>query len=173
MNLGKNAKELAIAGGGNDNGRIDVTGAGITSEWQEPNALWEQLSKAGFIQGAYNGSPVEPETNSNQTPLNAFNQIVVLARTGDFIDIAEVDPLPRLHLILGRGVPVDIARELDIKVDDGVPDTGVLRLTIAEGAGATFGFHGESSPECITGEAGSRIYDIARDSQDCNTVFLY
>ena len=42
---------------------------------------------------------------------------------------------------MGVNVPVSIARELDIKVDDGLPNTGVLRMTVpalAAGGGTTF-----------------------------------
>jgi len=162
---------VTINGGGNDNGRIDndTTAPGITTVYQEPNALWEQLSKAGFIQGAYTGDSGEPNTNNNRTPLNAFNNVVLLGRTDDYLD--RNTPAVRLNLVLGRGVPVDIARELDVKLDDGVPDTGVLRVTVD--TGTTFGFISESPTNCFTDPGTGRIYDITADAQDCNTAFLY
>ena len=73
-----------ITGGGNDNGRIDNDPP--DAPYTEPNALWEQLSKAGFIQGVYTGEAGAPDTNSNQTPLNAFNNIVILGRTDEYVD---------------------------------------------------------------------------------------
>ena len=157
---------VTIDGGGNDNGRIDNE---VGTEFTEPNALWEQLSKAGFLQGAYTGNAATPSTTSNQTPLNAFNNVVILGRTADYLNVGTAQI--RLNLVLGRGVPVDIARELDVKLDDGVPETGVLRLTVS--TGAIFGFLGETVAACSTGAAGSRIYDIVTDVQDCNTAFLY
>ena len=164
-----NAIGVPITGGGNDNGRIDNA---VGTEFVEPNALWEQLSKAGFIQGAYTGDPGPPDTNNNRTPLNAFNNVVLLGRTSDYIDRTPGTPAVRLSLVLGRGVPVDIARELDVKLDDGVPDTGVLRLAID--AGATFGALAESLAGCLdASDPAAPIYDIAADEQDCNTVFLY
>ncbi|MFT5393409.1 MAG: prepilin-type N-terminal cleavage/methylation domain-containing protein [Gammaproteobacteria bacterium] len=166
-----NAIGVAIQGGGDDNGRIDNP---ADAPFTEPNALWEQLSKAGFIQGSYSGAATEPTTNTNQTPLNAFNNVVLLGRTADYID-RDNAPSVRLNLVLGRGVPVDIARELDVKLDDGIPDTGVLRLAVT--TGAVFGDLGASSPApeaCSIADAnGIQIYDIAGDPQDCNTVFLY
>lgn len=159
---------VTIVGGGNDNGRIDNDPG--DDPFAEPNALWEQLSKAGFIQGAYTGAAAKPTTNSNQTPLNAFNNVVLLGRTSDYID-RDDDPAVRLNLVLGRGVPVDIARELDVKLDDGVPDTGVLRLSVL--ADATFEELGVSGDTCSVDDGTDRIYDIANDPQDCNTVFLY
>ena len=156
---------VPITGGGNGNGRIDNDTA--EQPFKEPNALWEQLAKAGFIEGAYTGEPVIPDTTSNQTPLNAFNNIVVMGRTSDYVGL---DFVPvRLNLVIGRGVPVDIAQELDIKMDDGVPETGVLRLAIDVGAGSVFGGIGESDPGCHA----SGIYSISAGAQDCNPVFLY
>ena len=66
---------VTVTGGGDDNGRIDNPAG---TPWPEPNALWEQMALAGFIQGAYTGTGVQPTTTSNHTPLNAFNNIVVL-----------------------------------------------------------------------------------------------
>jgi prepilin-type N-terminal cleavage/methylation domain-containing protein len=160
-----------ITGGGNDNGRIDNDPA--DSPYAEPNALWEQLSKAGFIQGAYTGDPAAPDTNSNQTPLNAFNNIVILGRTDEYVD-RNADAQVRLNMVLGRGVPVDIVRELDVKLDDGVPDTGVLRLALE--TSATFGAPAETEANCSMADpddATALIYNIAADVQDCNSLFLY
>ena len=152
-------------GGFADNGRIDNPAG---TEWAEPNAVWEQIALAGFIQGAYVGTAVAPTTVSNHTPLNAFNNIVVLGRTADYQDtgVAAV----RLNLVLGRGVPVDITRELDTKLDDGQPRTGVLRLALDD-PGNIFALIGASDPGCF--DAVADAYDVAGDVQDCNTVFLY
>ena len=48
---------VAVNGGGNDNGVIDTASG---SDWTEPNALWEQLAKAGFLQGEFEGDAVAP-----------------------------------------------------------------------------------------------------------------
>ncbi len=156
---------VAVGSGGNDNGRIDnPIGPGA---FTEPNALWEQLAKAGFIEGAYIGGPGVPTNSSNQTPLNAFNNVVLMGRTADYEDPGAA--AVRLHLVLGRGVPVDIARETDIKLDDGLPLTGVLRLAIAD-PGNVFGLPGSTDPGC---KSPTDDYNIAGDVQDCNLVFLY
>jgi len=154
-----------VNAGGNDNGRIDNP-AGATA-FAEPNALWEHLSKAGFIEGAYTGDPAVPTTTSKQTPLNAFNNIVVMGRTPDYHDPGPAQV--RLSLVLGRGVPVDIAREVDIKLDDGLPLAGVLRLAIDD-PGNIFGPIGATDPGC---RSAADEYDVAGDVQDCNIMFLY
>lgn len=157
-----------VNGGGNDNGRID-NDAG--SEWAEPNALWEQLAKAGFLQGEFAGDAVAPTPNNQRAPLNPFNRVMVLGRTDDYLNAGAAPPA-RLNLVLGRGIPVALARELDLKIDDGIPDTGALRLTVS--TGATFGEAAEGEAGCVgTGGGGARIYDVGSDSQDCNVTYLY
>lgn len=154
-----------INNGGNNNGRIDNPAA---NAYLEPNAVWEQLAKAGFIEGAYDGGPAVPTTTSNQTPLNAFNNVVILGRTADYQAVGA--PSVRLHLVLGRGVPVDIARETDVKLDDGLPLTGTLRLTVDD-PGNIFGALGSGDAGCLDGATSE--YNVAGDNQDCNLVFLY
>ena len=159
---------VGVSGGGNDNGRIDNDAGTL---WDEPNAVWEQLGKAGFLKGSFTGDGVEPTATNQRAPLNPSNRVMVLGRTDDYLDRGGT-PAVRLNLVLGRGIPVDLARELDLKVDDGVPDTGAVRLTVS--SGAAFGEIGESEAACSrTGGGGSLIYDIAADSQDCNLAYLY
>ena len=162
MGLGLTVDNGGVGVLGN-NGRIDNPAG---SEFLEPNALWEQLAKAGFIEGAYTGDPGSPTTTSAQAPLNAFNNIIVLGRTADYQD--DGTPAVRLNLTLGRGIPVDIARETDLKLDDGNPLTGVLRLAIDD-PGNVFNTIGSTDPGC----AAANEYNVAGDVQDCNLVYLY
>ena len=162
----------AIAGtinsGGNNNGRLDNSG-----DWTEPNALWEHLSKAGFISGAYNGGNAEPSTNNVVAPLNPFNAAIFVARTDNYMDITGAPPT-RLHLVIGRGTPVDIARELDTKLDDSNPETGNVRSTaIAAGPlGAGNSSWGGSAAGCVDRTAIA-FWDVNADLQDCNSMFLF
>lgn len=73
---------MTVNGGGDDSRRIDNPSS---APFVEPNAAWEQLFKAGFLKGAYDGTPGEPTTNNNRTTLNAFNHNVVLGRTSDYV----------------------------------------------------------------------------------------
>ncbi|MEM7255295.1 MAG: prepilin-type N-terminal cleavage/methylation domain-containing protein [Pseudomonadota bacterium] len=157
----------SVSGGGDDNGRIDNDPAGGNAKFTEPNAMWEQLAAAGFLSGAYRGQAVPPNSTNGQTPLNPFNQPVLMGRTPDYRDSGTA--IVRLNLMLGRSVPVAIMREFDVKIDDGSPDTGVLRLAADVGAGAVFDSLGESDPLCFA----SGEYGVASESQDCNSVFLY
>jgi prepilin-type N-terminal cleavage/methylation domain-containing protein len=165
-----NAIGGTINSGGNNNGRLDNS-----ANWNEPNALWEHLSKAGFINGSYVGpGNVEPSTQNGAGPFNPFNSAIVVARTNNYIDVTATPP-SRLHLIVGRGTPVEIARELDTKVDDSNPATGGLR-SAKPGAGplgAGNSSWGGSEAACTTGAGTAAVWDVNGDSQDCNAVYLF
>ena len=82
----------------------------------------------------------------------------------------------RLNVVVGRGVPVSIMRELDVKLDDGAPDTGVMRGTLVtptafdEPSGAE---HGGMEAGCTATITGDLVWDVSADSQDCNGAYLY
>jgi prepilin-type N-terminal cleavage/methylation domain-containing protein len=62
-----NAVGQTVNGGGNDSGHLDTTPG---DPWTESNAFWEQLAKAGFINGTYQGTPgTEPTQANNLAPL--------------------------------------------------------------------------------------------------------
>ena len=161
---------VTIITGGDDNGRLDNPTAGNT--YAENNGLWEQLSKAGFIQGSYQGGTAAPTATGDVSPLNAVNNVIVIGRTSDYMGTNPV----RLHVVIGRGVPVSIMREIDVKLDDGVPDTGVMRAPLAaarvfdEPVGAE---HGGANAGCTTTLSGDEVWDVQTDSQDCNGVYLF
>lgn len=153
-----------VTTGGDDSGRLDGTNA-----WVEALALWEHLSKAGFIQGSYPGGSAQPTSASNSAPRNAFNGYLFLFRTADYDDPGT--PVERLNLVLGEGIPVNVLRELDLKVDDGLPESGVIRHAVA--SGATFSTLGQSIAGCVDDSGATTIWDIAGNEQLCNAVYLY
>ncbi|MGD9604492.1 MAG: prepilin-type N-terminal cleavage/methylation domain-containing protein [Gammaproteobacteria bacterium] len=156
-----------VTTGGNGNGRLDRH----TTDWTEALALWEQLSRAGFIQGAFVGGDAAPTaTDTDLAPRNAFNGFLVLFRSNDYYD-TEATPTDRLNLVLGRGIPVNVMRELDLKVDDGLPQSGVLRHALS--TGATFGEVGQSTAACVDDSVTPPIWDIAGNEEICNGVYLY
>lgn len=157
-----------ITGGGNDNGRVDNPPGFFV--WREPNALWEQLAKAKFINGNYAGSAfVEPVSGNSLAPLNPYGQVVLIGRTQDFEGALQ----PQRHVLLGRGMPVDIARELDLKLDDSVPDTGSIRATLDDASLTTFiGSNRPGGREAGCLDA-TPIWNTSGESQDCNAVSLF
>ena len=158
---------VTINTGGNDNGRLDSP----AGDYTENNALWEQLSKAGFLQGSYRGGSAAPTPAGDVSPLNAFHQVIVIGRTSDYLG----DNPVRLNLVMGRGVPVGIMRELDSKLDDGVPDTGAVRgvpanatVFTAPGPDAA---HGAMEADCVSGTP--LVWDLPAGARDCNGVYLF
>ena len=179
-----NAIGVTINSGGNENGRLDEAAAG--DPWIEAAAVWEHLSKSGFISGTYqanDGAGVDATNYRDNAPANAFNGPVILFRTDDYFDpdrtldgaVAGAGPAERLSLVMGDNIPVNIARELDVKLDDGLPETGVARMTLQAGAAGTFDFSDLDTGEavCVDTAQDPAIWNIADNSQDCNMVFLY
>ncbi len=156
---------VTINDGGNDNGQID-NGTG-TVDWTEPNAMWVQMAAAGFIQGSYGGGTAAPTNDNGLAPLNAFNNVMALGRTDDFASA----PSARLHLVIGRGIPVDVMRELDLKVDDGLPNSGDLRATVT--SSALFGTIAEQDTTCVDTGQTPNIWDIRQDAQSCNAAYIF
>jgi len=173
VDVANNAIGLNINGGGNANGRLDnEAGANV---YDESNAAWEHLSLAGFIQGSYAGTPATAPTFANNlAPVNAFNNPMTLGITNQYLD-ANNAPSNRLHLVVGRGIPVGIMREMDVKVDDGVPDTGVLRATLADTtifAGPDNWGGSDTTTACVV-PGTPAIWNVAGNSTDCNSLFLF
>lgn len=158
------AIQATVSTGGDGNGKVDAGGATV---WTEPNAVWEHLSKAGFMKGSYNGS--DSASTNDTAPVNVFNAVLILVRDDGYM--GDTNPV-RLLLHMGRNVPADIARELDTKLDDGRPDTGVLRNALD--SGSPFGAQGQSETGCTTTDAGGDdIWDISTNVQDCHPVYLF
>nr|VFK36716.1 MAG: prepilin-type N-terminal cleavage/methylation domain-containing protein [Candidatus Kentron sp. SD]VFK40277.1 MAG: prepilin-type N-terminal cleavage/methylation domain-containing protein [Candidatus Kentron sp. SD] len=157
---------VSISSGGNANGWLDNPS---DAPWLESNALWEQLSKAGFIAGNYAGGNVAPNADNGVAPLNPFNQPMVIGQTADYMGLTSSSV--RLNMVLGRGIPVDLAREVDVKMDDGKPLTGTLRIAVSENA--VFGEVGQSDSNTACQIQASNTYNVQGNSQDCNLVYLY
>jgi prepilin-type N-terminal cleavage/methylation domain-containing protein len=166
--------------GGNGNGRID-------NNYIEAAAVWEQLGRANFLGGGFIPATAAPTTDvvyAGNAPANAFTGPLVMSVNAGYSGVAAA----RLNLHIGPNVPVSIARELDVKVDDGLPNLGILRLTKPNGGTetdfdtmfaatfATCSATAASVPGTVTGGDGddiTNIFNIYEDAQDCAQVFLY
>lgn len=154
-----------VTHGGDSSGRLDGDG------WTEGLALWEQLSKSGFIQGNYIGGNKAPtQDDVNLAPRNAFNGFLMLFSSSDYYDSSS-SPSEKLNLVLGSGIPVNVVAELDRKIDDGLPQTGVVRQGLT--SGGVFGKISQSQANCVDEGSTPPIWDIAQNEQNCNAVYLY
>ncbi len=153
--------------GGDDSGRLDTPPG---DPWTESNAFWEQLAKAGFIRGDYRGTPAtEPTLDNGLTPFNVFQRPIIIGRTLDYQGAASM----HRHVMVGRGAPVGLLRELDAKLDDGEADQGKVRATVDDGAVTVFGgtnFWGGRESACVD---GALDWDVNAGARDCNAVLLF
>ena len=161
--------DATITAGGNSNGRIDA------GNWREASAVWLHLTRAGLLQGSYDGGATSATRYrvATMAPQNAFNGYMLLGQTRDYSTTTGAPTAAqavRLGLVFGNNIPVRIARELDLKIDDQRPLTGALRFT----GTTTFSHRGvsEATTACMT-SATTNEYDIAGDAQNCNLVYLY
>lgn len=154
--------------GGDGNGRI---GGGNTPNWTEVAAAWEHLSKAGYMTGNFQGGASDATTYQapDVAPVNAFNGYVLISRLPG-ADYAG-DGTERLGYVFGNQIPVNIMRELDVKLDDARPETGVVRA--AASSGTAYGVVNTAEAACIDTNEDPTIWDINTNSQDCNGVYLY
>ena len=100
--------------------------------------------------------------------LNIFQRVVLLGRTSEFEGATEVE----LHLVLGRGLPVAVAREIDVKLDDGAADGGTVRATLDDAGITTFvgaNRWGGREAACVDG-SGNWDAATAGDEEDTRPV---
>jgi len=152
-----------IRTGGDGDGRLHAPSDG----WPELNAVWEHLSKAGFIEGRFPGEPsgAAPSGDGDVSPLNAFNSPLVLARHDGYAG----GDTPRLVLHLGGNVPATVARAVDAELDDGDPLTGRVRNAASRGEP---GPH-QSGPGCVDTSGAEAVWDTEQDPATCNPTVLF
>ena len=151
------------------NGRIDA------NSYDEASAVWEQLSKAGFINGLYvGGGTLGNYIDGTRAPVNAFNGTVALSR---FIGGAGANDYQgvggsRLAYVYGPQIPATIMREMDVKLDDGKPLTGIVRA-VRDAGGTTNLTLILNQPAGAVACVAVADWDVTNASQDCNGIFLY
>lgn len=147
--------------GGNGDGTIN------TDSYVEAAALWAHLAASGFIKGSYSGVATNDADYLANTvaPMNVFNGRIMLVRTANYYDTGT--PSVRLAYTFGGQVPVNILRELDVKVDDGNPRTGIMRHTSVAGGNTVF----DSTATCV--DTTRVIWNIEANVQSCNAMYFY
>ena len=116
---------------GNGNGQIEAAGAVVGgSVATEDIAVWEHLSRAGFINGAYTHGGTYTTASAAANPYSMFLVMRYDNIYGDSGTAAN-----RHNLKTGNQVPADILAEIDRKVDDSSPLSGTFRFTTFSAAG--------------------------------------
>jgi prepilin-type N-terminal cleavage/methylation domain-containing protein len=89
--------------------------------------VWAQLSKSGFITGAFNGLVTDTTATAANNPLNPYGGFLQLIHDNIYDDAAEPAQQAMLNVKTGGRVPPGVLGEMDLKIDDGRPLTGSFR----------------------------------------------
>jgi len=132
---------------GDSNARVD-SGA-------EAGAVWQHLSGAGFISGNYDGAPVASLADGacveTTCPGNPYNGFYKIGNSNNALGQAN----PLHELATGGNIPVAVMYELDLKIDDGIPNTGRLRA-----------FDAAAYNNCVA----NNEWDVVSGASDCAGV---
>jgi len=122
-----NIPGCATCAQGNNNGQIRSTTMLPAEPIDEQIAVWEHLSRAGFINGSYTYA-VAPETNAS-APTNPYGRYLQMI----YDNVYDGAPTTRHNLKTGNQIPSDILAEVDRKIDDGVGTGGSFRFSAYPG----------------------------------------
>jgi prepilin-type N-terminal cleavage/methylation domain-containing protein len=103
---------------GNGNGQIEASS-------HEDIAVWEHLSRSGFINGAYTYAATYTTASAATNPYSMF---LVMSYDNTYADTGATIAY-RHNLKTGNQIPADILAEVDRKVDDGNAQLGTFRFT--------------------------------------------
>jgi prepilin-type N-terminal cleavage/methylation domain-containing protein len=147
-----------IVANGNGNGILDVAGA--VSAPGEVYGAWEQMALAGLIKGKYTGTSGSGSTYHSIIGTNvpaarlsatgfSWGTIQSTSGSGWFYDGAYGSNLSfggpcTNDVTCAAALTPSEAYQLDLKVDDGVPGTGIVRT-----------YHSTPRPNCATGTAAN------------------
>jgi len=140
-----NIPGCALCKDGNNNGQIRTVAAGDAIE--EQIAVWEHLSRAGFINGSYTYAP-PPETTAS-APTNPYGRYLQMI----YDNVYDGAPTTRHNLKTGNQIPSDILAEVDRKVDDGSATGGSFRFSAYSGDSAGGGTAPVGSGSCYLAAA--------------------
>ncbi|MBF0296189.1 MAG: prepilin-type N-terminal cleavage/methylation domain-containing protein [Magnetococcales bacterium] len=143
--------------------------------------VWEHLSRAGFLVGAYDGNPAGVAGPWSCAPgtclVNAFNGGLVFAYDHQHYHADPANPanykagLSRNQLTTGPFVPVEVMAEVDRKGDDGDPAHGFLLIGHAYLATPAGG-----PQQCAAAAAGAGMveyWNLLSRNSDCGGVYLF
>jgi prepilin-type N-terminal cleavage/methylation domain-containing protein len=125
---------LGTAGGvgdnGNGNGLLDngsTTPAPVTAFADEPQAFWYHLSRANLVGGSYSGTGAVLGTDFPENKLKKGG-IVAFSKNGSALNYYGVG-VGSDGFTYGAGLTPSEAFGVDAKLDDGNPNSGIVRAT--------------------------------------------
>jgi len=141
---------------GNGNGQIEAG--------KESVAVWDHLSHAGFITGAYTGGPAVDGTGTTPTnPWGAYIQLIY-----DKVYDPSATATLRHNLKTGNQVPVEVIAEVDRKIDDGNALGGIMRFSAYASTNST----APAAADCYVAATG--VWNAASTGQtNCGAAILF
>ena len=123
-----NIANVLIGANGNGNGQIRSIALGDLID--EHVAVWDHLSKAGFINGSYTYvAGAESPTSAPTNPYVRYIRVIYDSVYG------VPTPAVRHNIKTGNQIPSDIMAEIDRKIDDGNPVGGTFQFSTYDGGG--------------------------------------
>jgi hypothetical protein len=115
----------------NGNGNGQITPAGVSGATiDEHIAVWEHLSKAGFVNGSFTyAAGPETATSAATNPYIRYIRVIYDTSYGG------AGSNIRHNVKTGNQVPSDIMAEIDRKIDDGNPLGGNFQFSAYDGGG--------------------------------------
>ncbi len=153
-----NLPGIPAGGNGDGNGQVDADG--------ERAHVWVHLQAAGYITGNFDASGVLADQYGcpvGSCPDNGFGAGMNLS----FGELSQSQVVGAHELVTGRGIPVEVLAELDRKIDDGGPQSGVMRL----GIGSSNGWTTTEAGVCSRDVSGTEVYELQSPSANCAAVF--
>ncbi len=141
-----NIPGCATCQNGNNNGQIRTIAAGDVVD--EQIAVWEHLSRAGFINGSYTYTAGAETTAS--APTNPYGRYLQMIYDNVYDPAASAI---RHNLKTGNQVPSDILAEVDRKIDDGSGIGGSFRFSAYPGQSTGGGTAPVGSGSCYLAAA--------------------
>ncbi len=154
-----NIPGCATCQNGNNDGQILTNGAII-----ESIAVWEHLSKAGFINGSYIYAATETNSSAPTNPYGRYLQMI-------YDNVYDGAPTTRHNLKTGNQIPSDLLAEVDRKADDGIATGGSFRFSAYKGetgAGGT-----APTPANCYDTVGAGAWDAASPDPNCGGASLF
>jgi hypothetical protein len=162
--------DSGAAGHGDGNGLIEGGAAGATAGVGESLVFWRHLSDAGLIDGSFGvagnsllaagtGTVTATVTTVNQslptTKAKPSQDFVVFAASGlNYFEIAPIATIPAsgVYTYGATGMsPID-AQNIDRKLDDGMPETGIVQAMGIAAINAAPSFAaGSTAAKCTIG----------------------
>jgi len=118
---------------GNGNGRIESAATPINgSVTHEETLVWSHLASSGFLNGSYTFA--DTAATDATTPKSPYGSYLDLETDQQY---GQGTPPLKHNLKTGAQIPVETISEVDRKLDDGLPYTGIFQFSTYAAAGAT------------------------------------